>query len=73
MKKTKCNKGGRSNIKRFEILENNEPYFLATNALLLQPTTCMHKNPTNNKKGILLTHSCSNYPCAQSPTQKENK
>lgn len=41
MKKTKCNKGGRSNIKRFEILKDNEPHFPTTNTLLLQRTTCV--------------------------------
>jgi hypothetical protein len=41
MKKTKCNKGGRSNIKRFEILEDNEPHSLTTNTFLLQPATCV--------------------------------
>jgi len=61
MKKTKCNKGGGSNIKRFEILEvmNHISY----NQHTLAPTShvCyhLHKNPTNNKEGVLLTHSCS--------------
>jgi hypothetical protein len=41
MKKTKGNKGGGSNIKRFGILENNEPHFPTTNTLLLQPAMCV--------------------------------
>ncbi len=41
MKKTTCNKGGGSNIKRFEILEDNEPHFPTTNTLLLRPATCV--------------------------------
>jgi hypothetical protein len=41
MKNTKGNKGGWSNIKRFGILEDNEPHFPTTNTLLLQPTVCV--------------------------------